>query len=254
MSLVLTLPVFPVNMPDPIRKRFGYGQLWPLRPACSQNRAGSYMRDPTSRMRFGPVLPKKAWIILCRTGPDPIWMAWTGFDQTHLVRKEVGVEESSGPVLAERNRPATSFLLSDSVALFHRRPGSDLDGLDRFWPNSSGPEGSRCARIIWPGSDRPQPARYKFPTFRLGCFLPQMAWVRLRNASLDLFWFWLSAFGQTDPVIKARWCARIIEPASGKHLGYGSDVNWIRHVYWEETSSVYGHIFWTPFCPRIFCD
>ena len=32
-----------VSMPDPIRKRFGYGQLWPLRPACSQNRAGSYM-------------------------------------------------------------------------------------------------------------------------------------------------------------------------------------------------------------------
>ena len=31
-----------VNMMDPIRKRFGYGQLWPLRPVCSQNRAGSY--------------------------------------------------------------------------------------------------------------------------------------------------------------------------------------------------------------------
>ena len=30
-------------MPDPIWKRFGYGQLWPLRPVCSQNRAGSYI-------------------------------------------------------------------------------------------------------------------------------------------------------------------------------------------------------------------
>ena len=30
----------PVNMLDPIWKRFGYGQLWPLRPACSQNWAG----------------------------------------------------------------------------------------------------------------------------------------------------------------------------------------------------------------------
>jgi len=29
-------------MPDPIRKLLGYGQLWPLRPACGQNRAGSY--------------------------------------------------------------------------------------------------------------------------------------------------------------------------------------------------------------------
>ena len=42
----------PINMPDPIRNRFGYCHLWPLRPACSQNRPGSYMPDPTSRIRF----------------------------------------------------------------------------------------------------------------------------------------------------------------------------------------------------------
>ena len=42
----------PVNMPDPIGKRYGYGQLWSLWPACSQNRAGSDMPDPTSRIRF----------------------------------------------------------------------------------------------------------------------------------------------------------------------------------------------------------
>ena len=35
----------PVNMPDLIRKRSGYGQL---RPACSQNQAGYYVLDPTS--------------------------------------------------------------------------------------------------------------------------------------------------------------------------------------------------------------
>ena len=29
------------------------------------------------------------------------------------------------------------------------RPGSDLDGLVRVWPNASGPEANRCARIIW---------------------------------------------------------------------------------------------------------
>jgi len=28
--------------------------------------------------------------------------------------------------------------------------GSDLDGLVRFWPNTSGPEASQCARIIKP--------------------------------------------------------------------------------------------------------
>ena len=46
---------FPVNMPDMIRKRFGYGRLWSLRPPCSQNRAGSYRPDPTSRIRLGCV-------------------------------------------------------------------------------------------------------------------------------------------------------------------------------------------------------
>ena len=96
----------PVNMPGPIRKRFGYSQLWPLRPACnSQNRAGSYMPDPTSCIRFSSVFPKKAWAILCKTDPDPIWMAWSGFGYTHLVRKRAGVQESSGPV-SGRTQPA----------------------------------------------------------------------------------------------------------------------------------------------------
>ena len=31
------------------------------------------------------------------------------------------------------------------------RPGSDLDGLVRVWPNRSGLEASWCAGIIWPG-------------------------------------------------------------------------------------------------------
>ena len=34
--------------------------------------------------------------------------------------------------------------------IVRKRPGSDLDGLIRFWPNASGPEASRCARIIGP--------------------------------------------------------------------------------------------------------
>ena len=33
-------------MPDPIRKCFGYGQLWPLPPSCSQNQAGSDFPHP----------------------------------------------------------------------------------------------------------------------------------------------------------------------------------------------------------------
>ena len=118
----------PVNMPDPVRKRFVYGQLWPLRPACSQNRAGSYMPDLTFRIRFSSVFPKKAWIILRKTDPDPIWTVWSGFDRTHLVWKQAGVQESSGPVS---------------------------------------------------GSGRTQPARYRFPTYRLGSGIPQTSQIIL---------------------------------------------------------------------------
>ena len=35
--------------------------------------------------------------------------------------------------------------------IVHNRPGSDLDGLVRVWPNTSGLEASRCAGIIGPG-------------------------------------------------------------------------------------------------------
>ena len=97
----------PVNMLDPIRKRFGYGQLRPLRPACSQNRAGSYMPDPTSCIRFSSVFPQKALILLCKTDPDPIWMALSGFGQTHLVWKQAGVQESQGSV-SGRMQPVRS--------------------------------------------------------------------------------------------------------------------------------------------------
>jgi len=67
---------------------------------------------------------KESLIILYKTGPDPVWMAWPRFGPTNLVWKQAGVQEPSGPVLAERNRPATSFPLSDSAAVFHRWPGS----------------------------------------------------------------------------------------------------------------------------------
>ena len=42
------------------------------------------------------------------------------------------------------------------VYIFQNRPRSNLDDLVRFWPYGSGPEASRCVRIIWPGSGRTQ--------------------------------------------------------------------------------------------------
>ena len=83
----------PVNMPDSIRKRFGYGQLWLSWPACSQNLARLYMPNLTSRLRFGSIFPKKAWTILCKTDPSLIWMTLTKshFGQTYLVHKQASV-------------------------------------------------------------------------------------------------------------------------------------------------------------------
>ena len=53
----------------------------------------------------GSVFPKNAWIILRKTDPDPIWMAWSGFGPTHPVWKQAGMQESSGPV-SGRTQPA----------------------------------------------------------------------------------------------------------------------------------------------------
>ena len=116
-------------MPDPIWRRFGYGQLWPLQPACSQNRAGLDMPDLTSRIRFGSVLPKKARIILGKTS-----LEWRGqvFGHALLVRKQVGVQESpgryqfpifrNGPDHILQNQPGSGLVLADCI---------------RFWPNGN---------------------------------------------------------------------------------------------------------------------
>ena len=83
------------------------GGCW---PSTHSGLAASHSTFQQS-FQFGSVLPKTAWIILCETSPDPIWfwIAVSGCDQTDPAQKQAGVQESSGPVLAKRNRPATSF-------------------------------------------------------------------------------------------------------------------------------------------------
>ena len=84
------------------------------------------------------------------------------------------------------------------------QPGSNLDGLVRFWPKASGPEASWCAWLTGLGSGRMQPGCYPFPTFRFISILPQMAQIILCETSPDPVWFRLtvSDFGQMDPVRK----------------------------------------------------
>ena len=99
----------------------------------------------------GSDFPHPFQLRFSKEGMDPIWMAWSGFGQTHLFWKQAGVQESPGLV-----------------------------------------------------SGRTQPARYQFPTFRLGYVLPQTSRITLCKTSPDPIYFWLtvSGFGQTDPVRK----------------------------------------------------
>ena len=88
-----------MSLADHSKKAASDSKVFRLRPVCSQNRAGSYIPDLISHIRFGSVLPKKARIVLCKTDPDPVWKAWSGFGQMHLVQKQAGVQELSDPVL-----------------------------------------------------------------------------------------------------------------------------------------------------------
>ena len=119
------------------------------------------------------------------------------------------------------------------------RSGSDVDGVVSVWTNTSGPEARRCAGTIWPGfwqdatgpvSGRTQPARYHFPTFRLGSVLPQTSRIILCKTSPDPVYFWLivSDFGEMDPVRKQAGEQQSSGPlpANASHLirtGFESD-------------------------------
>ena len=187
------------------------------------------MPDPTSRIRFSSVFPKKAWIILCKTDPDPIWMALARFGQTHLVWKQAVVQELSGPV-SGRTQPAPlpvsrfqiRFRSSTDVPdnTVQNQPGSGLILADcvRFWPNGSGPEASRCAGIIWPGfwheAPGPLPVSDFLTRFRSSTDDPDNTVQNQPGSDLvvaDCVRFWPNGSGP-----EASRCARIIRPASGQ--------------------------------------
>ena len=163
-------------MPDPIRKRFSYGQLWPLRPACSQNRPGPYMPDPTFRIRFSSVFPKKAWIILCETdlgGLVRVWPNTSGLEANRCagIIAPCFWQDANGP-LPVFPTVRLGCVLAQTSHTVQNQPGSDLVLVDcvRFGPNGSGPEASRCARIIRPASCQCFPADPNRMRIRSGNF------------------------------------------------------------------------------------
>ena len=163
-------------MPDSIRKRFCYGQLWPLRPACSQNQAGSYMPDPTSCIRFSSVFffqrrhgsycAKPTWIRSGWPGQGLAKRIWSGSKlmcrdplSRHFPCCKTWRIKNLNLNLNHISRPGFCQNATDPLSISHFRtrfcsatdvpdntvynqPGSDLvlaDG-DRCWPNRSGPE------------------------------------------------------------------------------------------------------------------
>ena len=114
----------PVNMPDPIRKRFGYGQLWPLRPACSQNRARRYAgSDFPHPFQFRFSKEGMGHTVQNLPGSDPDGLAGVWLNSSGLEASWCQCRNQRVRFLAGRNRPATGYPLLDSVPFFHRRPG-----------------------------------------------------------------------------------------------------------------------------------
>ena len=131
---------------------------------CNQNRPRLYIY-----IYARSDLPHPFQFRLSKEGTDHIVQNWPGSDLDGLVRvwpNASGLEASwcagivwpgfwqnaTGPLPAShfQTRFHSSTDVPDNIA--QNQPGSALVLADcvRFWPNGSGPEASRCARIIWP--------------------------------------------------------------------------------------------------------
>ena len=98
------------------------------------------------------------------------------------------------------------------------RPGSDLDGLVRVWPNTSGLEAGWCAGIIWPSfwqdATGPLPDSHFQTRFRSSTDIPDNIVPNQPRSDLvlaDCVRFWPNGSGP-----EASQCARIIRPTSGQ--------------------------------------
>ena len=119
------------------------------------------------------------------------------------------------------NRPATSFPLSDSVPFFttdvpnnsiQNQPVSDLvlAHCVRFWPNGSGPEESRCARIILPVSGQYFPADPARMRIGSGVFTGN---IRLTSMKLSA----MLHIGRVHPINTVK-CVHPINTVKYRHL------------------------------------
>ena len=142
------------------------------------------------------------------------------------------------PDPTSRIRFSSVFSKQGVVHIVQNRPGSDLNGLVRVWPNVSGLEASRCAGIIWPGfwqdANGPLPVSDFLTRFRSSTDVPDNTVQNQLGSDLvlaDCVRLWPNGSGPPE----ASQCARIIRPASVWPMlpsPSGPDTNRIRHVYW----------------------
>ena len=112
--------------------------------------------DLTSCIWFGSILLKKAWIILCKTGPDPIWMAWSGFGQK-CARITGNGSGRMQPALLPVSLFRLCCILPQMAQIILCSASPDLILVWQtvwgfIWPNGSGAEASQraTARFIKP--------------------------------------------------------------------------------------------------------
>ena len=126
----------PVNMLDPIWKCL-------VTNSYGQNQARLYMPDLTSRIQFGSVFPKKAWIMLCKTDPD--LSGWPGpvlgkgicpEASWHAIKKSWGLVPSrTQPGCCQFPTVRLSCLLQQVAWIILCKTSLDLIG---FWLTVSG--------------------------------------------------------------------------------------------------------------------
>ena len=96
--------------------------------------------------------------------------------------------------------------------------GSDLDGLVRVWPNTSGQEASLCAGMIGPGVGQdatgPLLVSHFYTQYSSSTDVPNnIVWNQL---GFDLVLADCVRFWPNGSHLEASQCARIIQPASGQ--------------------------------------
>ena len=111
----------------------GFGQTHLVRKQAGVQESSGPVSGRTQPARYQfpifrlcSVLPQTPRIILCKTSADPIefWLTVSGFGQTDPVRKQAGVQESSGPLLANASQPIRTGCESDLACLLGIQSGS----------------------------------------------------------------------------------------------------------------------------------